>query len=130
MALMKLARLERWSTAAAIALVIAGGCGGQTLIGGLPVGDPVPNDAQFVDFAIATLDDEHPGHAPVSQVAMYRPDFRTPDGSQILWNRSGDMGDYVVALQLSDSSVHAYFVMCGAGLDTKRCFLGPPDLRG
>jgi hypothetical protein len=43
---------------------------------------------------------------------------------------AGDMGDYVVALQLSDSSVHAYFVMCGAGLDTERCFLGPPDLRG
>jgi hypothetical protein len=126
-AVMKLARLQHWITAAALALVIAG-CGGQTFIGGLPVGDPVPNDSQFVDFAMAVLDDEHPDHAPVSQVAMFWPDFRSPDGSQILWARSGDMGDYVVALHLSDGSVHSYFVMCGVGLDTKRCLLGPPDL--
>ena len=92
------------------------------------MGDPVANKAQFVDFAIATLDAEVRDHAPVTGVAMYRPDFRTPDGSRIVFRRSGGMGDYVVTLTLADDSVRAYFVMCGAGLDTKRCFIGPPSI--
>ena len=108
--------------------MLAAGCDGQQFVGGLPVGDPVPTNAQFVDFAIATLDTEVADHAAVTSVAMYRPDFRTPDGSMILFTRSGGMGDYVVALTLADDSVHAYFVMCGAGLDTKRCFIGPPSI--
>lgn len=123
--------VKRWTRiwlASALAALAIVGCAGQRFIDGIPVGDVVPNNPQFIEFAIATLAAEDPGHADVSGVAMYQPDYRMPDGSQILWTRSGDMGNYVVALHLTDGRVRAFFVMCGAGLDTKRCFLGPPDL--
>ena len=122
--------MNRTLNALAVALALfVSGCADQSVIDGIPVGEPVPNNAQFVDFAIATLDHDVPQHAPVTGVEMYLADYRTPEGSQILWNRSGDMGNYVVALRLADDSVRAYFVMCGAGLDTKRCFIGPPDVQ-
>lgn len=114
--------------AIALLTIVVAGCVGQRFIDGIPVGAGVDYDPMFVDFAIATLDDEDPGHAPVDGAEMFLADYRTPDGSKLLWTRSGGNGEYVVALHLSDDTVRAYFVWCGAGLDQTRCFLAPPDL--
>jgi hypothetical protein len=113
-------------TLLAVLSLAAVGCETRTIVDGLPIGQRTEGDSRFEAFALATLDDVAPGHAPVESVEMYVPDFRTPDGSAVIANRSGGH-DLIVLLHLADGSVRAFYIGCGVGLDTERCFLGPPD---
>jgi hypothetical protein len=116
----------RASVLLAVLSLAAVGCQTRTIVDGLPIGQRTEGDSRFEAFAVATLDDLVPGHAPVEGVEMYTPDFRTPDGSVILVTRSGGH-DLVVVLRLADGVVRAFYIGCGVGLDTERCFLGRPD---
>jgi hypothetical protein len=109
------------SIVALLSLVMA--CGGRTYVDGLPIGQRMCADPQLADwlcdgltaFASSTLDSTAPGHAPVASVEMYRPDFRTSDGSSILHTRGTAGGEAIVAFRLADDTVKAFYVGCIAG---------------
>ena len=101
-------------------------CTGQIFLDGLPIGEEVVGDARFEAFALHALDDQAPGHARVTSVEMFVPDYRSADGSVILTVRSGG-SDLIVVVGLADGTRRAFYVGCGVGLDRERCFLGPPE---
>ena len=105
------------------ALLLVGACGGRTYVDGYPIGDRDCADAAATNwlcdgltaFGTATLDASTPGHAPVSAIEVYRPDFRTADGGHILHTRGSAGGDAIVVFRLEDASVRAFYVGCVAG---------------
>ncbi len=105
------------------ALLLVGACGGRSYVDGYPIGDRQCTDAVVGDwlcdgltaFGTATLDERAPGHAPVSSIEVYRPDFRTADGGHILHTRGTAGGDAIVVIRLADATVRAFYVSCIAG---------------
>jgi hypothetical protein len=102
-------------------LVLLTACGGRTYVDGLPIGERVCSEAPdwlcdgFTDFAASTLDTTAPGHAPVTSVEAYRPDYRGPNGKPVLHNRGTAGGEAIVVFRLADDTVRALYVGCIAG---------------
>ncbi|HEY7130821.1 MAG TPA: hypothetical protein VH440_01160 [Candidatus Limnocylindrales bacterium] len=125
--------IRAWKTLAPI-IVLAGAasaCGvlPRPTVDGIPVGGRAGCDAgacnREIAFARSWLDAKAPGHAPVRQVEIRLPDYRTPNGDQILLTRSS--GRTVVAvLRLEDGSTRAVLMGCGVGVHPDECGVFDP----
>jgi hypothetical protein len=109
----------------------AAGCGvlPRPTVDGIPIGERADCDAGRCDresaFARSWLDARAPGHAPVRQVDIRLPDYRTANGDRILLTRSS--GRTVVAvLRLEDGSTRAVLMGCGIGVHPEECGVFDP----
>ena len=113
---------SRLTLLALLACLFLAGCG-RTYVDGYPVGDRMCGDGVdegwlcrgLVGYARSSLDGSAPAHAPIVSLAVFRPDFRTPDGGQILHTRGTAGGEGVVVIRMGDDSVRAFYVSCIAG---------------
>lgn len=115
-------------------LVFVAGRDTRTYVDGYPIGARRCTDPEakgwlnaagrpwcdtFANFARQSLDAAAPGHAQVSAVEFYDPDF-----GQILATRSGG-SDLIAVLRLQDGGVRSFYVGCGIGAANDRCFVDP-----
>jgi hypothetical protein len=109
------------SLAVATLVLIVAACGARTYVDGFPIGDPLctggRGEAWLCDgmtgFAQTKLDATD--HAAVESVALYRPDYRGPNGETILHTRGTAGGEAIVVFRLADDAVRAFYVGCIAG---------------
>jgi hypothetical protein len=96
---------------------IAAGCHSTEAVDGYELAGPAPCAPicdRYVSEARSWLDREAPGHPPIQTA-----DVRA--SRNLLYVRSGSIGDYVVVLHLEGGSERAIMIGCGIGLDRNRC---------
>jgi hypothetical protein len=100
----------------------------HTVIEGFPLGAPAAcSDScqRFSEAAAAWLDRVAPGHALVSRIELFEPDYRDANGNLLLTTRSGGR-DYIAVIHLADGSARAIEVGCGMGIHPEMCFEKQP----
>jgi len=115
-------------------VLLLAGCSGDRRIDGIPVGpEGRGGDGHSLnqDFAMAMLDQQWPGHAPMEGYGWFQPRYRDVDrDANFVRTRPGYV-DQVIVIKLTDGTVHALYIGCreNPDLDSTNadCFLGPPD---
>jgi hypothetical protein len=96
------------------------------VVDGYPFGGPADCKASgsqcalYVAEAERWLDSIVPGHAAVSDVEAYLPDYRNAEGSQLIADGSGGRS-LIMVLTLADGSIRAVQVQCGIGVQPELC---------
>lgn len=104
-------------------LLLMAACAGRTYVDGFPIAERMCSEAAAADwlcdgltgFARSKLDEAEPGHAEVTSVETYRPDYRGSGGETILHTRGTAGGDAIVVFRLADDRAQAFYVGCIAG---------------
>ncbi len=102
-------------------VMIAAGCHASNDVDRYQLGEVAPCApicARYISEAGQWLDREAAGHPPILTADVWA-------SRNLLYVRSGSVGDYVVVLHLEGGTDRAIMIGCGVGLDRDRCVTLP-----